>query len=165
MLGNSTGGTLLGTKRNSIAMCACPYRTSSSQIRLTLSAVTAGTPWVIGGDVETLLPYLAFHLPTPTFIRRWLSVDADEPPRRKVRHESVHILNGAADFDDRKNGNIGDRKIPCGDKVDCHSEAIALDLALPEAGLDSSKPFYVMLHGLNGGSAEVCPRGGGVETC
>ncbi|CAN0448962.1 unnamed protein product, partial [Scytosiphon promiscuus] len=33
-------------------------------------------------------------------------------------------------------------------------EAVALDIALPEKGLDPAKPFYLVLHGLTGGSAE-----------
>lgn len=34
------------------------------------------------------------------------------------------------------------------------SEYVALDVSFPETGFDSSKPIYMVLHGLNGGSAE-----------
>ncbi|KAL3936585.1 MAG: hypothetical protein SGBAC_008126 [Bacillariaceae sp.] len=34
------------------------------------------------------------------------------------------------------------------------SEYVALDISFPETGFDSSKPIYMVLHGLNGGSAE-----------
>jgi len=33
-------------------------------------------------------------------------------------------------------------------------EVVALDIAFPESGHDSSKPLYLVLHGLNGGSQE-----------
>lgn len=37
-------------------------------------------------------------------------------------------------------------------------EAVALDIALPSDGLDKTKPFYLVLHGLSGGSDRVSVR-------
>lgn len=115
--------------------------------------VETGTPWVIGGDVATIFPYLAFHRPKLKFIRRWLSVEADGPPKvnvKKMCHRATD--NGGINAHLRENGGHDERD---GEKVDYSKEAVALDLVLPEEGLDSSKPFYVILHGLNGGSGEA----------
>lgn len=146
----------------------------------------AGTPWIIGGDLATLYPFLAFrslafHVPVVKYARRWLSVDADDTRKNSTKAQKVGGGNGS-------NGGIGvnhdssdslDGFTSCGgtpsaagalpaaanghgtggdgkglDDSD-DKEAVALDIALPDAGLDPNKPFYLVLHGLTGGSAEV----------
>lgn len=116
-------------------------------------SVETGTPWVIGGDVATIFPYIAFHRSKLKFVRRWLSVEADGPPKinvKKTYYRATEDGGGKAHL--RENGGNGECD---GEKVDYPNEAVALDLVLPEEGLDSSKPFYVILHGLNGGSGEA----------
>lgn len=108
--------------------------------------------------MSTIYPFLAFHLPSVGYIRRWLTVDADDTLKKGGNHifsrgKGVVADNFQNGFsypdggDDDSDGNIGGAVAA--------PEAIALDVALPEAGLDPKKPFYIVLHGLNGGSAEV----------
>ncbi|CAM9152607.1 unnamed protein product [Ectocarpus sp. 12 AP-2014] len=144
-----------------------------------------GTPWIIGGDLATLYPFLAFrsiafHVPVVKYARRWLSVDADDTRLTGTKAQKVGCGDGS-------NGGIGanhdssdslDGFTTCGgtpsatgavpSAADGHGtggdgkgldagddkEAVALDIALPDTGLDPSKPFYLVLHGLTGGSAE-----------
>lgn len=136
-----------------------------------------GTPWIIGGDLATLYPFLAFRLPHVSYARRWLTVDADDTrkkgggggPRLHTHtsngsigggsHESSDSLDGFTDcgLSSTADGGDGEEDERVGTDAD-DKEAVALDIALPEKGLDPAKPFYLVLHGLTGGSAEVCVR-------
>lgn len=114
--------------------------------------------------MATIYPFLAFQLPSVGYVRRWLAVDADDTAKKGGNHNfsrgkddddvvvEDNFRNGLQypsgyGVDDDSDGTIGDPAAA--------PEAVALDLALPEAGLDPKKPFYIVLHGLNGGSAEV----------
>lgn len=135
----------------------------------------AGTPWIVGGDLATLYPFLAFGLldftlPVVRYTRRWLAVDADHTKKTG---------GNTGKAGDKKRGVDGGSSLSSSDSLDGFTdcggiiaagggassaeghedvddkEAVALDIALPEKGLDPAKPFYVVLHGLTGGSAEV----------
>lgn len=150
-----------------------------------------GTPWILGGDMATIYPFLAFKLPKVHYVRRWLSVsgvhtrgagilrkdgnsvdegdDSSYPAHNIDKERTGHNgnVNGKPNGDGNGNGSregtIDGRAKPgagggSGGEHICYEsveEAVALDLALPEAGTDQAKPFYLVLHGLNGGSAEV----------
>ena len=138
-----------------------------------------GTPWIIGGDLATLYPFLAFRLPQVSYARRWLTVDADDTRRKGGggggadssrlethnsggrngggSHESSDSLDGFTDcgVSSTSDGGGGEENERPGADAD-EREAVALDIALPQKGLDPAKPFYLVLHGLTGGSAEVC---------
>ena len=144
--------------------CACLHRR------------VIGTPWIIGGDLATLYPFLAFRLPRVRYARRWLTVDAGDSRKRQHTgggsraeatddngrngggsHESSDSLDGFTDCgvsSTAEGGEEGEGVEGADVKAD-DREAVALDIALPEEGLDSAKPFYLVLHGLTGGSAEV----------
>lgn len=113
--------------------------------------------------MATIFPFLAFRHPKVDYIRRWLVVDTKHKP-------TMCHVNDGPDVDDVDNidegwncvseikydadqGATGIADNVQGSKGE--QEAIALDLALPDGGLDPTKPFYLILHGLNGGSAEV----------
>eukprot|EP00903_Cladosiphon_okamuranus_P014215 g13207.t1 len=139
-----------------------------------------GTPWIFGGDLATLYPFLAFRLPHVSYARRWLTVDADdtrknggggggggssrlETSERNGRngrngggsHESSDSLDGVTDCGASSTADCGGGEEGERGKADADDkEAVALDIALPEKGLDPAKPFYLVLHGLTGGSAE-----------
>lgn len=130
----------------------------------------AGTPWIVGGDLATLYPFLAFRLPRVRYSRRWLTVDADDT-RKKAdgarletdgngrngggSHESSNSLDGFTDCGVPSIADGGEADERVNEDAD-DKEAVALDIALPEKGLDPAKPFYLVLHGLTGGSGEVC---------
>lgn len=113
--------------------------------------------------MATIYPFLAFSLPSIEYVRRWLTVDADNTKQKRAsrglsgdKDVSDETFDGSpyakinGDAADDENGDTGGS---CDDK-----EAVAMDVALPDTGLDPSKPFYIVLHGLNGGSTDVCMR-------
>ncbi|CAM9385673.1 unnamed protein product [Pylaiella littoralis] len=150
-----------------------------------------GTPWIIGGDMATLYPFLAFRLPVVRYARRWLSVDADSTYKNGGNtrkggggNGNGHGKDNGKDNGSNRQGNSSDSSsldgsTDCGGSssaaVDASAasdgsgrgegggagmdaddrEAVALDIALPEKGLDPAKPFYIVLHGLTGGSSEA----------
>lgn len=141
-----------------------------------------GTPWILGGDMATIFPFLAFKLPQVEYARRWVAVNtkhtrgAGTPDHNPTFKPLDPVSNGAdtssgenetvrKDGQDALNGNKSTAHDESSSDAAARSsgesmfdnleEAVALDLALPETGMDSSKPFYLVLHGLNGGSAEV----------
>lgn len=130
-----------------------------------------GTPWIIGGDLATLYPFLAFRLPVVRYVRRWLAVDADDTRKtggnpgfvgtdgngRKSHgnHDSFNSLDGFTDCWASSTADSGETDESVSSDAD-DREAVALDIALPETGLDPANPFYLVLHGLTGGSGEVC---------
>lgn len=154
--------------------CACLHRR------------VIGTPWIIGGDLATLYPFLAFRLPRVRYARRWLTVDAGDSRKRQHTgggsraeatddsgrngggsHESSDSLDGFTDCgvsSTAEGGEEGEGVEGADVKAD-DREAVALDIALPEKGLDPAKPFYLVLHGLTGGSAEVCIAFARVRMC
>lgn len=110
--------------------------------------------------MATMYPFLAFHIPVVEYTRRWLTVPADDTKKTGGNHD----FSGDKDVvDDTFDGSTlsGDKDdLPPDaegkdDVFGVSHEAVALDVALPKAGLDPAKPFYIVLHGLNGGSAEV----------
>lgn len=130
----------------------------------------------------TLYPFLAFGLldftlPVVNYTRRWLTVDADDTRKTggnatgksKSRDGggSNSYLSSSSDsldgFTDCGGTTANAGGAPSaegsghndGDMSADDTEAVALDIALPEKGLDPAKPFYLVLHGLTGGSAEV----------
>lgn len=107
-----------------------------------------------------MYPFLAFRVPAVEYTRRWLTVPADDTKKTGGNHD----FSGDKDVvDDTFDGStlIGDEDpLPPGSNggrgvFGVSHEAVALDVALPKTGLDPTKPFYIVLHGLNGGSAEV----------
>lgn len=94
-----------------------------------------GTPWIRTGEMATLLPLFTFSPPKVSYSRRWLKVKSSDRRDIKVRSYGASSLGPA----------------PYGEE----DEAIALDIALPKSGLCPGKPFYLVLHGLSGGSNEV----------
>lgn len=156
----------------------------------------------------TIYPFLAFKVPVAAFVRRWLTVDAEDTHKKcgetrsgsgngEALRDSFSVsgvgVNGndrdndcGSDHDNGRNkdqnnqhdidngndqrndhhsdhdngherGSSGGNAAPC-KYEEGEEEAVALDIALPEKGLDPAKPFYLVLHGLNGGSAEVSTR-------
>ncbi|KAG5191434.1 Alpha/Beta hydrolase protein, partial [Tribonema minus] len=96
-----------------------------------------GTPWMWSGDLLTLLPYVLFGHASVRYERRWLMVPEAFGPNSRATHLQDAIAH------DNDNGTDASRQL-----------ALALDIAVPEAGHDPAKPFYIVLHGLNGSSAE-----------
>lgn len=88
--------------------------------------------------MATLLPLFTFLPPKVSYSRRWLKVKSTDRRDIKVRSYGVSSFGPA----------------PYGEE----DEAIALDIALPKSGLSPGKPFYLVLHGLSGGSNEVRRR-------
>jgi predicted alpha/beta-fold hydrolase len=96
------------------------------------------TPWLFTGDLLTLYPFLAFriNLPDNYYVRRWVAVPRADGPSA---------------------GFYGDQQLvePEKEKTEEEEEEfVAIDIALPEGGLKPGKQFYVVLHGLSGGSRE-----------
>ena len=86
------------------------------------------TPWLPHGDLRTLYPFIAFaRPPAVNYQRVWFRAPAwgDSAPADGQSRTST-----------------------------CEEEVLALDVALPDGGHDPAKPLFVVLHGLNGGSAE-----------
>lgn len=133
--------------------------------------------------MATIYPFIAFKLPRVEYDRRWLSVntkhlrgaeipkvnpfrDSDTVSKNrrvasnvvdvKLREDTNGNANRAQEIIQPENGSAkGKAADDCRSSVE---EAVALDLALPESGMDPAKPFYLVLHGLNGGSSEVSYR-------
>lgn len=100
--------------------------------------------------MATIYPFLSFRLPLVEYTRRWLTVDGDDTQKRGGNHDFSGDKAVMPDkFDSSMHGTRN------GEEMGVGKEAVALDVALPRAGLDPAKPFYIVLHGLNGGSAEV----------
>lgn len=90
------------------------------------------TPFLFGGDLLTLGPYVFFKGSAGGRVhyqRWWVRVAAGKAP-------------------DGPDGPA--RKASGGDD----DEAVALDIAFPERGHRAGKPVFLILHGLNGGSTE-----------
>lgn len=123
-----------------------------------------------------MFPYLAFRLPEVKFLRRWLVVETKHTPtfgpvsetqKEGSFEEDWTGVGTEADRWGNRDGSLGrGRSSDAYPRPSCpglapsegqalEQEAIALDLALPEDGMDPMKPFYLVLHGLNGGSSEV----------
>jgi predicted alpha/beta-fold hydrolase len=85
------------------------------------------TPWMPTGDARTGLPFLLHFVATPpSFVRLWLPVP-----------DSNHHDNASS-------------TVPLSD-----GEVMALDASFPTAaGYNRSRPVYLVLHGLSGGSQE-----------
>lgn len=97
------------------------------------------------GDTATFLPFFMNPYPAITYTRRWLEV---HPAGRY----------GSTNHHAGETGDLGFRGKDArgGDALPRHvNEAVALDYVLPPSGLDPDKPFYLLLHGLSGGSDEV----------
>lgn len=87
------------------------------------------TPWTITGDSRTGIPFLINSIPQQRYHRVWVP--------------SASFSNTAGS-DILLNANVGDEE-----------EANALDIAFPPDGrFNKHMPFYIILHGLNGGSDE-----------
>lgn len=119
----------------------------------------SGTPWVIGGGMATVYPFLFFRRPKVKYLRRWLVVSTKHTPSlgpTTGQREGVGERDVVERNVDQGSDSPKERVSAGGDAgLKGEEEAIALDLALPDEGLDRTKPFYVVLHGLNGGSDEV----------
>ena len=102
------------------------------------------TPWLIGGDIGTLVPFLVNKPPQATYDRVWLSVPLADGPNQ-TRYD-----NDAPDAPDAGGGGGGGAPDP----NLTQREGVALDLAVPEGGHDPSKPTVLLLAGLTGGSRE-----------
>ncbi|CAM9955468.1 unnamed protein product, partial [Choristocarpus tenellus] len=106
-----------------------------------------GTPWMFDGDMATMYPFVAFRHEDVNYTRRWLAVNAGYPG---CFHANIHeSANGGQAEQTGAGGQDLDQK----DGMEA-KEAVALDYSLPNGGLDVSRPFYLVLHGLNGGSKE-----------
>jgi len=104
-------------------------RLAVARLRKTVDGLPPPTGWAAGGDLATLVPFLLFGEPERPVVykRRWLRVARAPMPDGVEGHA-------------RRGGQKDD-------------EAIALDVAAPEA-FDEEAPVMLILHGLNGGSAE-----------
>ncbi|CAM9157366.1 unnamed protein product [Chrysoparadoxa australica] len=102
------------------------------------------TPWIIGGDAMTLFPFLFYQHKPIDYTRRWLKVPANFGPSPTFRRKEPP---GSAP------SSLKQRDTSQSQPVDEH---VALDFCFPPKGatLNTSKPFYLVLHGLNGGSSE-----------
>ena len=114
----------------------------------------------MGGDMATIYPFLAFRVPTVEYTRRWLTVPSDDTKKTGGNHDfsgDDDVLDDT--FDGPTHSDDHDDVPPDANGEDgafgVSHEAVALDIALPKGGLDPAKPFYIVLHGLNGGSSEV----------
>lgn len=85
------------------------------------------TRWAWNGDMQTLVPYIFHSSPRVKYTRLWFEAAAlgDRGSGEQLKDEST-----------RKR------------------EVLAHDWAFPESGHDPTKPLAIVLHGLNGGSAE-----------
>lgn len=87
------------------------------------------TPWTITGDSRTGIPFLINSIPEQRYHRVWVPSAS---------------FSATAGNDILMNTNVGDEE-----------EANALDIAFPPDGrFNKHMPFYIILHGLNGGSDE-----------
>lgn len=147
-------------------------RSSPSDLLASILPRGAGTPWILNGDMATLYPFLAFRLPRVEYVRRWLSVNTKHTRGAGIPEDN-NFSNSDTVSENRHVASNGiDRKVCGNTQAESGSakrkttdsacsnieEAVALDLALPESGIDPAKMFYLVLHGLNGGSAEVSNR-------
>ncbi len=92
-----------------------------------VSASYSATRWLWNGDLQTLYPFMCFAKPPSMRYRRcWFAAPSH-----------------------------GDRGDPRRDApTETEHELLALDWSFPHAGHDPSAPVALVLHGLNGGSAE-----------
>jgi len=97
---------------------------------------SVATRWMPTGDARTGLPFLLHRTPTPTYTRVWLPVQSEE---NNDIDASSNNSNSNDDDDDDDDGI---------------EEFVALDISFPMTGYDRTKPLYLVLHGLNGGSTE-----------
>lgn len=128
-----------------------------------------GTPWIRTGDEATILTFLLTPVADITYTRRWLVVkSASRHNRNNVKDASEKIdwTKGATDADTAptsptafaaSTGFTASTVSP--PRAGESNEAVGLDVVLPTSGLEPAKPFYLVLHGLSGGSDEVsyCP--------
>eukprot|EP00953_Heterococcus_sp_UTEX-ZZ885_P004886 3114-Heterococcus_DN1.PRE.6 len=124
-------------------------------------------------------PYFAFMHADANYQRRWLPVpeadgaNAGFVPSRLRGGVAAEPVTAAAVTDnsgtstpttvtDTDDEQLQQQVLP-GDERDAPespkapaapTEAVALDFAVPEEGHDPTKPLYIVLHGLNGGSAQ-----------
>lgn len=103
----------------------------AARLRRVLDAMPPPTPWLVGGDLCTLAPFLLFGADPKgiRYERRWLRVAASPAP------------DGADGFRRRSAGGGDD-------------EAVAMDVRFPERPSTGETPVFLLLHGLNGGSSE-----------
>lgn len=111
--------------------------------------------------MATIYPFLAFFVPKVEYTRRWLIVPSDDTKKTGGNHDfsgDQDVLEDTFDGGPTHGGEHEDVS-PEAEGEDgafgVSHEAVALDVALPKTGLDPAKPFYIVLHGLNGGSSEV----------
>ena len=100
------------------------------KLKACVAAMPPPTYWAHDGDLATLVPFVLFGggAPTIAYTRRWLRVHGSPAP------------DGPRGFA-RRGGDAAD------------DEAVAVDAAFPaEPNVDG--PVFLVLHGLNGGSAE-----------
>ena len=89
------------------------------------------TRWAWNGDMQTLVPYILYAAPRVAYTRLWFKAPA---------------------VGDRGDGSPPTSK-PQRSARGTH-EVLAHDWAFPPTGHDPSQPLALVLHGLNGGSAE-----------
>ena len=116
---------------------------------------SVGTPWLLSGDIRTLLPFVLFSAPTHTYHRRWLRVPLSYGPNGPWDSELLRPCAAAA--------AATDGKAAAGEEF----EAVAVDVLLapppsPDSGggakkafaYDPGRPLVLLLAGLTGGSDE-----------
>lgn len=95
------------------------------------------TRWVWNGDMQTLVPYITYPSPHVAFTRLWFKAPA---------------VGNRGRVEENAGGAPACKTAPTRSMPEY--EVLAHDWALPDGGHDPSKPLAVVLHGLNGGSAE-----------
>lgn len=122
-----------------------------------------GTPWIRTGDEATILTFLLTPVADITYTRRWLvvkSASRHDPNNGKDASGEIDCTKGATDAPTESTASTGSTAPTVSPPhAGEPNEAVALDVVLPTSGLDPAKPFYLVLHGLSGGSDEVsyCP--------
>ncbi len=97
------------------------------------------TPWLVNGDLRTMLPFMLFTFENVQYNRRFVKLDDGEavavdiafpPSKATIAKHAAAVAAGEEDAEGEAEGKA--------------SEGI----------FDVSKPIIVVLHGLNGGSSE-----------
>eukprot|EP00529_Nitzschia_sp_RCC80_P015451 CAMPEP_0113473284 /NCGR_PEP_ID=MMETSP0014_2-20120614/17966_1 /TAXON_ID=2857 /ORGANISM="Nitzschia sp." /LENGTH=698 /DNA_ID=CAMNT_0000366049 /DNA_START=169 /DNA_END=2265 /DNA_ORIENTATION=- /assembly_acc=CAM_ASM_000159 len=98
------------------------------------SELGSATPWMPTGDSRTGLPFILNHLPNLNWHRVFLQVEYNFPPEYIALDISFPTDDSSTPIDDSDNNNNNFYYY------------------------DSTKPVYMILHGLNGGSSEEYVR-------